>query len=230
MDIFYNNVEQFVLTDIMTHIGHPPSVLYLYISDKKKLMIGINFVKLCIGNNVNEFFDNIKKYEISLHNQKFDVVNIRFSVRHFFKAQIHLSKFLDFVTNYLKGGGFLIGYALASDKLNASLMTESEIVDGPYYLRVPSRIITESIYPYNNIIYVNSNDTDNINYMVDLNELTNICLEKGLFYIGVMDFEKIYIQRAPAIVLQDYEKTFGFLNYVFIFQFTTVRTSNNILD
>lgn len=230
LGIFYNEVDQYIINDIQTHIGHIPNVLYLYTSEKKKISVGAYFIKLGIGNDIHHFLKHITEYESSLFNKRFDIINIRFSIRHFFNNPDNVNQFIGFITRHLKGGGFMIGYALSNDKLNVLFMENDEVFGGPYYLKLLPSLMSESPRPYGNAIQLSRYNPNDVSYMVNLEELVKICFQNGLFYIGTIDFEKIYTNYTPNIKLQHFERTFGFLNYIFIFQYSMLRTDENVMD
>lgn len=222
LGLFYNHIDQFMFNEIQTYFGHIPNILYLYTSEKKTLDVGAYYMKMGIGDNIEHFLKHLTEYENSLFGKKFDAVNIRFSLKYFFKSSKYLEQFIEFITKHLKKRGFFYGYSLAPEKINLILMKDTELTVGPYSLKVIPNTVSESIFPYETIIQMNNNGTEEITHLMDINELVKICFHHRLFYVGKIDFEKIYTQHTTGIILEDAERTFGFFNNIYIFQHTNL--------
>lgn len=233
---FYKQVEKIIINDLVAYFinvqtefgGHDANIkiLNMYLSDEKHINEFPNVYNMGIGNDPNMFLKTITSYRQSLRYQKFDIINCRFSMKSFANSIKYLLAFIEFIADTLKPNGIFMGFSMDINKLNSVFAEKSVMRSGPYKLEYVSmtpmtetgwNVASDEISNYNLTTYpiIVNDETVNI---IDFATLQTICLQYGLVHLENIILESLFNNSLNHIPLKEYEKQFGFLNYVFLFQ------------
>jgi len=161
-------------------------------------------------------------------NTKFHIVSCQFALHYFFKDQSSLENVLKIVSKFLHHDGYFIGTTLDSNRIN-SLFMKGDIVKKDIYYLENKTDLTKTYTPYNNeyIVSLGKKGEDHYfskkpshEYMVDVEELKNVCESFGLQYVEYKPFCKLYEKyksKEPDHLMSDEEKEYSFLNFTFVF-------------
>jgi hypothetical protein len=185
------------------------NILNIYLSKEKHYIEHPTLTDIGIGADIHDFIKNIPTYIDSLHGGKFDIVNCRFSLRHFMADVVVLSSFVEFVSNVLNPRGYFIGFLLDMRKVNSIFAETPLIINGPYKIEYGSYDNYQSQYN----LFINNEHVTVINPAL----LESICKDNEMYHIDNIILESLYENSLNNITLNTYEKQFGFLNYVFLY-------------
>lgn len=215
---FYKQTEKIIINDIVTYLTKSSSIkhikiLNLYVSPIKHINEYPMIVNLGVSDDPNEFLKNITEYQKALRGHKFDIVNCRFSARTFMFSMKEFMEFIGFIADALKPGGIFMGFLIDVNKLNGIFVETTSMTGGPYQIEYMQQSDDNDIFSTKQII-INGESTNIINFTT----LKLLCKQFGLIHIDNVILESLYNNSLNYLTLTDYEKQFGFLNYVFLFQ------------
>lgn len=215
---FYKQTEKIIINDIVTYLTKSKlfkniKILNLYVSPIRHVNEHPMIFDMGISDDPNEFLKNISEYRNSLRGHKFDIVNCRFSARSFMLSMREFMGFIGFVADALKPGGIFMGFLIDTNKLNGIFTETSSMTGGPYQIEYIQQNDENDIYSTKQII-INGEVTNIINFTT----LQLLCKQFGLIHIDNVILESLYYNSLNHLSLSDYEKQFGFLNYVYLFQ------------
>lgn len=175
--------------------------------------------------------DNIFYIDKLIEHKKFNIISCQFAIHYFFKNEESLNTLLTIVENYIDKNGIFIGTTMDGEKITEGFMKDDNISNNIFTIENKTNIL-DTYTPYGNEykVSVKSDEKDrhyftdkpSIEYMVDFNELKNMCNKHNLKFIGITEFSKwydIYI-KTSKYKLSDDEKMFSFLNSSFVFMRT----------
>ena len=174
--------------------------------------------------------DSISKIQHMIGDQKFNIISCQFALHYFFKNTLSLNTIMSIVSDHVyqdKSSSIFI-----STTMNGELLTEifkTQQTFGNEIFKI-TKGVNENSYPYGQkyTVYLGK-ETDKDHYfvekpseefLVNLDELINVCNKKNLTFIGKTEFERwyeIYKETNPKNLLSKEEKEFSFLNYSLIF-------------
>jgi hypothetical protein len=215
---FYKQTEKIIINDIVAYLAKSRShkyikILNLYVSPIQHIKEYPHMVDLGVSDDPNEFLKNITEYQKSLRGQKFDIVNCRFSARSFMLSMKEIMGFIGFIADTLRPGGIFMGFLIDVNKLNGIFTESTSMTGGPYKIEYVQRYDDNDIFSMNQVII--NGETANI---INFTTLQLLCKQFGLIHIDNIILESLYYNSLNYLTLTDYEKQFGFLNYVFLFQ------------
>lgn len=214
---FYRHAEILILNDIVTYIVkhntiREPHILNICVSQNGHISEYPFVTNLDINDDPNDFDKNIDKYVDAVGRNEYDIVNCRFSMKMFLATANIFMNFMKFVVMISKPKCVLMGFLLDTNKINGLFSEKPTITGGPYKL--------EYVEPDEDDLYglqrVNINDT--ITHTINFGTLRTICAKFGFVHLDNVILESLYDNSLRHIKLTEYEKLFGFLNYVFLFQ------------
>lgn len=169
---------------------------------------------------------NLEKIKGILNNTKFDIVSCQFAIHYFFKSKDILDTFMTIVSSYINKNGFFIGTTMNGNKIKELLKKNNNVIQNDIFKIENDTNIVSAESSYNNKYIVSlgkETDTDHyfatkpsIEYLVDIDELKNMCNKFNLMSISVTEFGNWYIKYGKNI-LSNNEKEFSFLNFSFVF-------------
>lgn len=215
LGIFYNQTEKRIINDLVSHVSKSKpiceiKILNIYISKEKHYSEKTFVTDIGIGDNISDFIKNIQSYNETIGGEKFDIVNCRFSMRHFMSDVIVLSSFVEFVSSVLNSQGYFIGFLLDMKRINSIFADLTFIENGPYKIEFGN-------YDYYQSQYNISINNDNIT-MINPTLLESTCEDNELYHIDDIILESLHENSLNYILLSDIEKQFGFLNYMFLYK------------
>jgi len=173
---------------------------------------------------------NILYIKNDIRDQKFDIISCQFAIHYFFRDYSALDTLLTIIKQNISKNGMFIGTTLDGEKVNRMFMKGNIIQKELYYLENKTNI-EDTYTPYGNKYIASLGKKEgeehyfskhaSIEYMVDINELKERCSSYGLYFVGVVPFEKWYekyLQMDGKYKLSDEEKEFSFLNFSFVFK------------
>lgn len=215
---FYREAEKIIIIDLISYIQstyHHKNirVLNIYTSQTKQISNFSNGIEMSIGNEPNEFLKQIDSYRNSLGGRKFDIINCRFTARNFMSSVKELMGFIGFVSDTLRTGGIFMGFLLDTNKLNGIFTDKSSLYVGQYGIEyLPQTETTETYTP--KLFLVNGEPTG----LVDFSTFELICKKFGMIHVETVILRSLHNNSLNWVTLNDTDKQFGFLNYVFLFQ------------
>lgn len=154
-----------------------------------------------------------------INNKQFTIASCQFALHYFFKTKKTLETFLTIVSSNLVKGGIFIGTTLDGSMIKNGSNSIYDI-----------KILKEnkkSKYGNTYEVQLGSRGEDHyfskntsIEYMVDLDELKNMCDKFDLQYIGYINFKiwyNEYKQTKNFIPLNTDEQEYSFINFSFCF-------------
>jgi len=174
--------------------------------------------------------NNLPEIKKKVKNEKFNIVSCQFAIHYFFRTSNTLDTFIRIVDKYIKNNGIFIGTTMSGEKINKLFMEGDEVTKNLYYIKNKTNL-SDPYTPYGNTYLVSLGSTKegeshyfrnkpSLEYMVDMDELKNVCKKYNLMFIGLMNFEEWYskfIKERPYNKLSEEEKEFSFLNFSFVF-------------
>jgi hypothetical protein len=213
---FYSNTEKIVMNDLYDKLKSETKrkgkILYLFENTSIRMKDVFKITYLGIGNNIDEFIEHINEYRLTLGMHKYMIVNCRFSIRRFMDNLEKFNIFLRFVSDILRSGGYFVGFMMDMRKVNKIFMERTVLENEPYKLEYIPQYSEGEVSQYK--IKINN---ENAIIMSD-NVFREMCLMNGLMYVMSVNLEKIHDDYLDHIKLDKREKTFGFLNKVFVFR------------
>ncbi len=169
--------------------------------------------------------NNLPKIAAILKQKKFNIVSCQFAIHYFFRDPASLLNLITIVDSYISNHGYFIGTTVNGSDVVKKLQNNSSIGNGIYKIE---KQYTEPISdPYNNTILVSlgeSQDTEHYfankkseEYIVDIEELKNVCSGVNLIFVGTINFETWYKSFNKNIMSQN-EMEYSFLNFSFVFK------------
>lgn len=215
---FYKQTEKLIINDIITYLVKSENVssikiLNISTADSAHLNETRSIFDMKINENPTDFLKNINEYRKSLRGQKFDIVNCRFVARIFMMNMRDFIEFIGFISDTMKPGGIFMGFLLDVNKMNEIFTDTTEIRGGPYELSYINQHDDDDIYSLKQV-----NVNGEVMGIINFSTLETICRKFGMIHIDNIILESLHRNSLSRIVLTDYEKQFGFLNYVFLFR------------
>lgn len=168
---------------------------------------------------------NLPKIANILKQKQFSIVSCQFAIHYFFKNKESLNTLITIVSTYISNNGYFIGTTVNGDLLVEKLSGKKTIGNGIY--SIEKKYDDPIISAYNNTYLValgEVGDTEHYfankkseEYIVNIEELKNVCSKMNLLYVGVIDFETWYNSFGKHI-MSDNEIEYSFLNFSFVFK------------
>ncbi len=169
--------------------------------------------------------NNLPKIAAILKQKKFNIVSCQFAIHYFFRDPGSLLNLITIVDSYISNHGYFIGTTVNGSDVVKKLQNNSSIGNGIY--TIEKQYIEPISDPYNNTILVSlgeSQDTEHYfankkseEYIVDIEELKNVCSGVNLLFVGTINFETWYKSFNKNIMSQN-EMEYSFLNFSFVFK------------
>lgn len=169
--------------------------------------------------------NNLPKIAQILKDKKFNIVSCQFALHYFFKNPESLTNLITIISSYISNDGYFIGTTVNGDMVSKILQHKNII--GNHIYSIEKKYTEPITSPYNNTYLValgEDRDTDHYfankkseEYIVNIEELKNVCKKMNLLYVGVIDFETWYNSYRPQI-MSDAEIEYSFLNFSFVFK------------
>lgn len=215
LGIFYEETEKRIINDLVLYlIRDKPideiKILNVYVSKDKKISEHATITNISIGEDIKDFINEIPVYVESLKKYKYDIVNCRFSLRKFMSDIITLTKFIEFVSSVMEINGYFMGFLLDMKRLNSIFAEMTHIQRGPYKIEYGN--YDSNLNRYN--IIINDEQITILNSEL----LESICRDVGLYHVDNIILESLYKNSINDVILNVYEKQFGFMNYVFLYK------------
>lgn len=212
---FYDKAEKFIINDLAAYrmnqliqsgeyTYHGVSILMIDDSPFEYFKQNGMISTISLGKNIQ----NILQYAQVIGEEKFDIVNCRFVLKHYTRDLQLLTSFIGMMHELLKSGGYLIGFILNTSKLNEIFTDTTEIAAGGYTLKYNDT--------HDNAIDITTNNE--IINVPSFDKLLEICDYVGFVHVNNVLLEQLHYNSLYKIKLADHEKLFGFLNYIFIFR------------
>lgn len=213
---FYDQTEKIIINDLVSYLSKSRPImkiriLNIYTSQTKTISESPMTTDIKIGDKTNDFLRSAMEYSKALNGRKYDIVNCRFSLRDFMSNITELAAFIGFISDALRPGGYFMGFMLDINRLSGIFSETMTLTGGPYkieYQQFGSDIDTPTV------VIING-ETNNI---IDFSVIESLCQNFGLRHVDNVILESLYNNSLHYVTLQEYEKQFGFLNYVFLFQ------------
>lgn len=234
---FYKQVEKIILSDLIiyqykTSKNNKLKMLNLYCSNmehmnEKHIVINcsgndrvvdkgdacyVHIFDMGINDEPIEFMKKVSNYREMLSKHKFNIINCRFSMRTFLSSMRDIIMFISFMVELLEDKGILMGFLLDVNKLNGIFAETPSLFAGQYGI--------EYVSPYDYLddlsiksILINGEKSN----IIDFITLEKICKKCGLIHLDNVILESLYNNSLKQIELNENEKQFGFLNYVYLF-------------
>lgn len=182
---FYKLIDNKIISFLSNKYNPKYNILICFVDGNKHFSKTKNITKIDIGNAVY-FKENIIELNNKLSPNKYNIINIRFSLEYFFKNTNDLTLLIQFLNEHLSESGYLISYVINQSKLNANFIYGNNSIGK--YLFTPKYDLTDSYHCYGNQIEVGREPlTDNI-YAVDMDETTKKLNEINIKYLGKIKF------------------------------------------
>lgn len=168
----------------------------------------------------NDIIRKIKKF---VGRTKFDIVSCQFAIHYFFESSHILSNLINIVNVFLKFNGLFIGTAMNGNKIK-QLFNDNNIIENNIF-KIENKSENTTISSYNNKCsvmlggeeingYFKNGESNE--YLVDINELIDVCYFYNLSFVNITEFDQWYFMYGNDI-MNDSEKEFSFLNFSFVF-------------
>ncbi|AYV78156.1 MAG: putative mRNA cap guanine-N7 methyltransferase isoform X1 [Edafosvirus sp.] len=172
---------------------------------------------------------NIPKIKTILGSRLFQIISCNFAIHYFFDKFESLDTLIKIVGNFIDSGGFFIGTTMDGGKLRDLFENQNRKIVENTLFKIENQMIKLNA-PYGNLYTVDlgkATDTEHYfagntskEYLVDIEELKNVCKGNKLILIGTTEFQKwynVYINNNSKNKLNDEEKAFSYLNFSFVF-------------
>ncbi len=169
--------------------------------------------------------NNLPKIAAILKQKKFNIVSCQFAIHYFFRDPGSLLNLITIVDSYISNHGYFIGTTVNGSDVVTKLQNNTSIGNGIY--KIEKQYAEPISDPYNNTILVSlgeSQDTEHYfankkseEYIVDIEELKNVCSGVNLLFVGTINFETWYKSFNKNIMSQN-EMEYSFLNFSFVFK------------
>lgn len=182
---FYKLIDNKIISFLSKKYNPKYNILICFVDDNKHFSKKKNITKIDIGNAIY-FKENIIELNNKLGSDKYNIIDIRFSLEYFFKNSNDLLLLINFLNEHLSESGHLISYIINQNKLNASFIYGNNSIGK--YLFMPKYDLTDSYHCYGNQIEVGREPfTDKI-YTVDMDETTKKLNEINIKFLGKIKF------------------------------------------
>jgi len=168
---------------------------------------------------------NLSHISNILKNKKFNIVSCQFAIHYFFKNKESLMTLITIVNSYISNDGYFIGTTVNGDLVVEKLYNKKMIGNNIY--SIEKKYEEPILSPYNNTYLValgEASDTEHYfankkseEYIVNIEELKNVCKKMDLLYVGIIDFETWYNSFGKNIMTEA-EIEYSFLNFSFVFK------------
>lgn len=159
-----------------------------------------------------------------LTTKKFSIVSCQFAIHYFFKNEDSLKNLITITSTYISNHGYFIGTTMDGEMIKYKLHDQPIIGNDIYTIEKQHN---DSTSPYNNTILVSlgeAKDTEHYfankkseEFLVDINELKNICAKYNLVFVGTINFQTWY-ERYKQNIMSNNEMEYSFLNFSFVFK------------
>ena len=209
---FYKYVDDKILSTLSNKYNHTYNILICFVDGNEHYSKKDNITRIDIGNS-KYFKDNIMKLNNKL--EKYDIINIRFSLEYFFKNNIDLKLFIEFINEHLNKDGYLVFYIMSENKVNSYFMKNINHI-GKYTI-IPLYDVADTFSSYGKEIKVSEKTNDKI-YMVDINEVKLLLNKYNIDLIGAVFFSSFvekFIKKGGTMNTDDIQTTFICQLYLF---------------
>lgn len=172
--------------------------------------------------------ENLSEIQKILGKKLFNIISCNFAIHYFYDKLESLNNIMNIVGKYIATNGFFIGTTLNGNKLHKIFENKKTIGNDIYKIKNQTDNI---VMPYGNLYTVQLGKTsdkdhyfvDNTSheYLVDIEELTNLANGNKLNYINSVDFDDWYLLYSKNInssaKLSTDQSEFSFLNFSFAF-------------
>jgi hypothetical protein len=210
----YKYIDNKIISTISNKYKSEPNILICFVNGTEHYSKKNNITKIDIG-DAKYFKDNIMKLNNKL--EKYDIINIRFSIEYFFKNNKDLKLFIEFINEHLLKNGHLIMYIISEEKINSYLMKNINKI-GKYKL-LPLYDVIDTFSSYGKEINISDEPFDNVVYVVDIDEVKLILDKyniKLLNDIYISSFVEKFMKKGGILYTDDLTTTFMCKIYIFI--------------
>jgi hypothetical protein len=210
---FYKYVDDKILSTLSNKYNNKYNILICFVDGNEHYSKKDNITRIDIGNS-KYFKDNIMKLNNKL--EKYDIINIRFSLEYFFKNSIDLKLLIEFINEHLNKDGYLVFYIVSENKVNSYFMKNINHI-GKYKI-IPLYDVADTFASYGKEIMVSDKLHEKI-YIVDVNEVKLILNKYDINLIGSIYFSSFvekFIKKGGTMNTDDIQVTF--ISKIFIFK------------
>jgi hypothetical protein len=208
---FYKYIDNKLLLKLSNN-NPKYNILICFVDGNEHYSKKNNITRCDIGNS-KYFKENIMKLNNKL--DKYDIINIRFSLEYYFQNYKDLKLLIEFINEHLNNNGYLIFYIISENKINTYFMKNINYI-GQYTI-LPLYNTTDTFLSYGKEMIISKNN-DKI-FIVDINEVMLILNKYNINLIKKYPFSFFidrYIKKGGTLYTHDIQITF--ICDIFIFK------------
>jgi mRNA (guanine-N7-)-methyltransferase len=167
---------------------------------------------------------NLQSIKEIIGNDKFDMVSCQFAIHYFFKSKDTLDTFIEILDMSINLNGMFIATTMDGDKIKQIFKSNKTVIENDIFKI--ENLTTDLDKSFNNKFVVNLGkktdkghyfvDKPSEEYLIDLEELKNLCKDKNIMFIGQITFQEWY-ESYPKKNLSNIDTEWSFLNISFMF-------------
>ena len=210
---FYKYVDDNIISTLSNKYNKKYNILICFVDGNNHYSKKDNVTRIDIG-TANNFKENIMKLSNKL--EKYNIINIRFSLEYFFKDKKDLKLLIEFMNEHLDKDGYIVCYTLSEEKVNSYFMKNIETI-GKYKL-IPLYDVADSFASYGKEIIVSPEPHHDKVFIVDIDEVKVIMDKYKIKYLGEIYFSSFvekFIKKGGSMNTDDIQITFTIKIYLF---------------
>jgi hypothetical protein len=210
---FYKYIDNKILSLLSNKYNNKYNILICFVDGNEHYSKKDNITRIDIGNSTY-FKDNIMKLNNKL--EKYDIINIRFSLEYFFKNSKDLKLFIEFINEHLNKDGYLVFYIMSEKKVNSYFMRNINYI-GKYKI-LPLYDVSDTFSSYGKEIIISENPHNEKVYIVDIDEVKLILHKYNIELLGATFFSSFvenFIKKGGTMNTDDIQTTFISNMYIF---------------
>jgi mRNA (guanine-N7-)-methyltransferase len=173
---------------------------------------------------------NIPKIDKIIGDKKFNIISCQFALHYFFRSPEALNTFMTIATKYMDKHAFFVGTTMDGNLIKKMFDKHGILIEKDLYYFEKMDDSSHKDTAYNNTYKVALGQKEgevhyfsekaSIEYMVDIEELKEVCKKYGLIFAGQQNFEEWYknYPKKHKKPLSKEEQEFSFLNFSFAFK------------